>query len=275
MTKIKIFIVGGNGFIGSEVVKVFDNDKFEVIIPHRNEIFDSNAETDIVVYCAGNGDCSAPSKVIESNLLYLQKIISECQFRKLIYLSSTRLYLNSSVSDELSDVMINADDSRRLFNLTKLAAEECCLKTDKNILIIRPSNVYGNAFESKLFLPMIVKHAILNKQINMYVDKTYSKDYVSVSDVSTAVKFLALNYDGNDNVFNLASGRNTSALEIADIIQSKTACEIVWHPNTTNENFPTIDVSKIKGIMPYNPAHVIDDLTLMIDEFKERFHSEQ
>ncbi|WP_337242221.1 NAD-dependent epimerase/dehydratase family protein, partial [Proteus faecis] len=77
---------------------------------------------------------------------------------------------------------IHTSDNRRLFNITKLAAEEICLKSNKNITIIRPSNVYGTAINSSLFLPSIVRDAIQKKEINMFVSPEYSKDYISVND---------------------------------------------------------------------------------------------
>lgn len=275
MNKIKVFVVGGNGFIGSEVVKSFQSSEVEVIVPARNELFTTDPDNDIIIYCAGNGDCSRPEQVVESNIIYLQKILANCNFKKLIYLSSTRLYLNSELSSEKAGITIQCDDNRRLFNLTKLTAEECCLKSGKNILIVRPSNVYGNAFESKLFLPMIVKNAILNKKIDMYVNQDYSKDYVSVADVSETIKKLALTYEGPEKIFNIASGKNTTAIEIAEIIRSKISCEIVWHPNSTNENFPIIDISRIKNTIQYCPISVTDSLSFMIDEFIKRFHKEE
>lgn len=274
MRKTKVFIIGGNGFIGSEIVKEFAHEEVEVVVPARNELVAGNGEKDIIIYCAGNGDCSKPEQMLDSNINYLQRVLIHCTFKKLIYLSSTRLYLNSELSDEDSAITIHSEDSRRLFNLTKLTAEECCLKSEKNTLIVRPSNVYGKAFDSKLFLPMIVKHAILNKKINMYVDKDYSKDYVSVNDVADVVKYLALNYNGNNDIFNIASGKNTTALELANIIQSKINCEVVWNENTTKEKFPLINISKINGIMQYTPNSVTDDLSLMIDKFVERFQKE-
>lgn len=274
MKKKKVFVIGGNGFIGSEIVKAFQTPDIDVVVPARNELFTSDGNSDIIIYCAGNGDCSKPEQVVESNVLYLQQILTQCSFKKLIYLSSTRLYLNSELATEQANITIHSDDNRRLFNLTKLTAEECCLKSNKDILIVRPSNVYGNAFESKLFLPMIVKHAILNKKINMYVDRDYSKDYVSVCDVSNVINFLALNYNGAEKIFNIASGHNTTAIEIADIIQSKITCDVVWHANSANEHFPVIDISKIKSVMQYCPSPVTDDLSLMIDEFIERFNEE-
>ncbi|EPJ0879084.1 TPA: NAD(P)-dependent oxidoreductase [Citrobacter freundii] len=274
MRKTKVFIIGGNGFIGSEIVNEFAHEEVEVVIPARNELIAGNSEKDIIIYCAGNGDCSKPEQVVDSNINYLQRILAYCNFKKLIYLSSTRLYLNSEISNEDAAITIHSEDSRRLFNLTKLTAEECCLKSEKNTLIVRPSNVYGKAFDSKLFLPMIVKHAILNKKINMYVDKDYSKDYVSVSDVAGVVKYLSLNYNSKNDIFNIASGQNTTAFEIANIIQSKINCEIVWNENSTKEQFPVINISKIKGIMQYIPSSITDDLSLMIDEFIERFQKE-
>ncbi|HAT3776871.1 TPA: complex I NDUFA9 subunit family protein, partial [Citrobacter freundii] len=43
MRKTKVFIIGGNGFIGSEIVSEFAHEEVEVVIPARNELIAGNS----------------------------------------------------------------------------------------------------------------------------------------------------------------------------------------------------------------------------------------
>ncbi|MCV5223230.1 NAD-dependent epimerase/dehydratase family protein, partial [Escherichia coli] len=92
---------------------------------------------------------------------------------------------------ETDDLLVTAGDNRKLFNLTKLVAEELCIKSERDVTVVRPSNVYGLALNSTLFLPSIIRHAINNGEINMFVAPEYAKDYVSVNDVAKACVLLA------------------------------------------------------------------------------------
>ena len=162
------------------------------------------------------------------------------------------------------------NDDRRLFNLTKLVSEELCLLSKKDIIIVRPSNVYGMALNSNLYLPSIIRNAILNKHVDMYVSKNYAKDYVSVHDVAEAIYSLTLVKNLNDKVFNLASGVNTSSSEIANMLKKYTDCKVIWH-TTKNEDdvFPVTKIDLINQYIDFSPKNVLEDLPKMISQYKE------
>ena len=262
-------VVGGLGFIGSEIVKQLEDKAHNVFIPKRN---DSRLYTDdlgIVIYCVGHGDCkNNPLKVFHSNSVLLANMLDNSTFDKLIYVSSTRLYMGQEFASEHADLSVLTADNRRLFNLTKLVSEELCLLSNKDAIIIRPSNVYGLALNSPLFLPAITRDAINNNQVDMYVTPDYKKDYISVVDVAYATCELAGKIELSQRVFNIASGINTSAGEIADLLSKETGCNITWHKGCVDEVFPVNDLSAIKNEIIFNPKNVLDDLKIMIDEFK-------
>lgn len=266
-------IIGATGFIGSNLNSYLKSIGINAFTPSRDYKFNTLDDLGTVFYCAGYGDCTKNhNNILEANVLLLQNIICNAKFDKLLYISSTRLYINSTSSKEDSNVNISHQDNRKLFNLTKLVSEELCRLSNKNIVIIRPSNVYGLALDSKLFLPQIIKNAIINNKIDMYVTPEYSKDYVSVDDlVSVMFKLSQANTKFAD-IYNIASGVNVSARQIASIIEEKTGCDIIWHNVDCDEYFPKIEINKICNVAHHNYHDVLVDLSDMIEQFKKTIH---
>jgi nucleoside-diphosphate-sugar epimerase len=262
-------IIGGRGFIGAKIVELLEKQGENVWVPERDapELF--NKELGTVIYCAGHGDCeNGPLKVLEANTILLARVLERCNFDKLVYISSTRVYMGQSNSSESDDLTVLAQDSRRLFNLTKLVAEEILLRSNKNVAIVRPSNVYGLALDSPLFLPSIVRNAVNNGRVDMYVAPDYAKDYVSVDDVAEMTIRIAKDISVNQTIVNVAAGYNTTAGEIAKILSYETSCQIIWHQNEITEQFPVNDISKVSKNYAFKPQNVLKDLSHMINEFK-------
>ncbi|MGF1788258.1 SDR family oxidoreductase [Photobacterium swingsii] len=261
-------VIGGNGFIGSELVSLLKSAGKDVYAPKRDclDIFDK--ELGVVFYCAGFGECNKePFNVLEANTVLLSDILKKSNFKRLIYISSTRVYIGQSNSEESADLVISHNDDRRLFNLTKLVSEELCLKSNKDCLIVRPSNVYGLALNSPLFLPSIVKDAVLNQEINMFVTKEYSKDYVSVKSLVKMLVKLS-DYSGKHKVVNIAAGRNTSAIEIIKAIQEEQDCNINWMRDVKDEFFPETSVKLCNSLVTFVESDVLSDIKSMVKEFK-------
>lgn len=266
---VKCTVIGGHGFIGSEVVTLLSSLGHDLYLPEKNAPEIYTKDLGVVVYCAGNGDCATnPMKVLDSNVTLLSSILEKSKFDRLIYLSSTRLYIDGTTSNESDKVIVSPEDTRRLFNLTKLTAEELCFKSHKNVVILRPSNVYGPAINSPLFLPMIVKNALTKNHIDMYVAPEYAKDYLSVKDLASVIaEFVSMKEWSGVDIFNVASGENITAGAIATAIKSKTDCTIKWHPGFVGEKFPPISIDKLQKRIKYTPGHVLSDLDKMIEEF--------
>jgi len=264
-------VFGGRGFIGSEIVKQLNQLGHNVFVPERGDESIYHKDLGTIIYCAGHGDCkNAPFAVWEANATLLSSLLQKAHFERLLYMSSTRVYMNQEASFESADLTVCVDDNRRLFNLTKLVAEELCLKSAHKVCIVRPSNVYGVALNSPLFLPAITRNAINTGHIDMYIAKDYAKDYVSVYDVAESCIYLSQHLDFKGQIINIAAGFNITAAEIADVLETETHCTITWHDmNFPRERFSPVSIDEIKKFIPhYSPRNVLSDLSLMITEFK-------
>ncbi|MGC6387339.1 NAD-dependent epimerase/dehydratase family protein [Ewingella sp. S1.OA.A_B6] len=262
----KYTVIGGNGFIGGEIVSLLKEKGETVNVPVRNCNTLLTTDLGIVIFAAGNGDCvNKPFEVFNSNTKLLADILEHASFTKLIYISSTRVYMEQEASSESANVTICESDNRRLFNLTKLVSEELCLRSEKNTVIVRPSNVYGLALHSPLFLPSIIRNSINNKHVDMYVSPEYAKDYVSVTDVAALIYKIA--QKNTHNVYNIASGSNTTADEIANVILSETQCSIKWHNGFAGEYFPVTDNSRTINEYNFSYRNVLDEMKIMIKNY--------
>lgn len=269
-------VIGGNGFIGSEIVKQLREAGEQVYVPEKLDEGVFTKALGTVIYAVGHGDCANnPIKVLDSNVSYLVKILECSQFDSFIYISSTRVYMNQQASFESADLTVCAKDNRALFNLTKLTAENLVLNLVDKAIIVRPSNVYGLAVNSPLFLPSIVRDSIAKNEVNMYIREDYQKDYVSVVDVADAIYKLAKADIQSNEIFNIASGRNTRADIIAKVITDKTGCKVNWFESNVNEAFSEVDISKLQGVVDFNPTTIEDDLESMINSFTEFYNKHE
>ncbi|MCS6118736.1 NAD-dependent epimerase/dehydratase family protein [Shewanella baltica] len=267
--KPRITVFGAGGFIGSHMASYGEKLGYEVFKPNwQKGVPEQHLGT--VIYCNGVGDCNRPLDVMYSHVGLLAEIIKVGNFDKIVYISSTRVYMNSKETNEKSNLLVGTDDKRRLFNIAKLAGEEICLASNKDALILRPSNVYGLALNSPLFLPSLVRDAIRNNEINLYVDKDYAKDYLLIDNLVTAC--FSLIEQRCSGIFNIASGRNVTAEQIVDMIVRNTDCNVIWHGSSLNEHFYPIDIAKVSdSLSDFCPSELMNELESMIFNFK-RFY---
>jgi nucleoside-diphosphate-sugar epimerase len=268
-----ITIVGGTGFVGTHLVAELKRNNIVFQLLNRDTDVTLDRNLGKVVYCAGYGGCDQdPFNVLHANAVLLGKLLKDFTIEKIIYLSSTRVYLGGEYSTENSDITIVQSDSRKLFNLSKIVAEELIIKSKVPFVILRPSNIYGDAFESPLFLPSIVRDSLIKGEVRMFITPDYSKDYVSVFDLVKAITISLSNTDIQNLTVNVASGENVSAKQIADSLIQETNCNVIWRGKVTDDVFPETDITLMQNVFEIMPRKVLDDLPKMISSFKEKLN---
>ncbi len=101
----------------------------------------------------------------------------------------------------------------------------------------------------------------------MYITPNYSKDYIFVGDLLEAIYTVSMKDTLTSNVYNVASGRNTKASDIADVINYKNGAKIKWHNVSHEDIFPITDISRISKEIEWKPRDVLEDIGHMIDSF--------
>lgn len=264
-----ITVVGGTGFVGIHLIAALKEQGLAFQLLARTEEIIEGRELGSLIYCAGYGGCDDdPFNVLDANAVLLGNLISKCSILKIVYLSSTRLYIDNKNSNEDADLKISVQDNRKLFNLSKLIGEELIIKSKLPFVILRSSNIYGDAFDSPLFLPSIVRDSLIKGEVKMFITPEYAKDYVSVFDLVEAIIASLNRHDMVNEVVNIASGENVSASRIADVLVAETKTDIAWCGKSVDDIFPITDISKMRTIFQITPRKVLEDLPKMVSNFR-------
>ena len=263
-------IFGSTGFIGKEIIKKLNEKKLKVFKPKKNKTkFSKNLGH--IIYCVGSDDWKKnPKKGYFSNLGHLQEIVYNNNFKSLVFLSTTRLYMNSKKSvTEKNNILVKSDNIDNYYNILKVASESLLLSLNKKIIILRLSNVFGNNFESPLLLPTLLKNAIQKSQINILINRYSTKDYISIKDVVDLV--FKIQKKNNFRIYNIASGKNISLKKIIDIIKGNTKCKVIYKNQNIKINEPLINIDRIKKEYNFKPSLKIEtELPKLILDFKKR-----
>ncbi len=222
----KCLVIGGNGFIGKNIVLelllkgysvvVFDivtNNIREAVFEHENihyiegdinntlYLTEQIHDIDFVIWLIHTTVPATSMYDVEFDLLsnipplirFVQHLVQHSSVKKIIYLSSGgTVYGNSSKNIPINETFDKNPISS--YGLTKLVAEEYLTYLTKQseieTYILRPSNVYGrfqNLKKPQGLIGHVFKSIILDEPITVYGDGTIVRDYIHVSDLSKAV----------------------------------------------------------------------------------------
>lgn len=222
----KCLIIGGNGFIGKNIVLellknqydvvVFDivtNNIKEAVIEHDNIRFiegdinntsyltDQIADVDYVVWLIHTTVPATSMYDVEFDLLsnippllrFMQYVLNGSSVKKFVYLSSGGTVYGNPIQDIPIDETYDKNPISS-YGLTKLVAEEYLTFLTKNsaidTFILRPSNVYGryqNLKKPQGLIGHVFKSIIVDEPITIFGDGTIVRDYVHVTDLAKAV----------------------------------------------------------------------------------------
>jgi nucleoside-diphosphate-sugar epimerase len=263
-----ITVLGSSGFIGGKLCQRLKASGLEYYAPAREESLEGR-DLGAVIYCIGlTADFRTRRlETAEAHVCKLLRVVRDCRFDSLLYLSSTRLYGHRDVlareEDELSLAPLEAD---HLYNISKAMGESLVLNNDRRGRVARISNVYGEDFESENFLSTVIKDAVLRGAVTLNSAPDSEKDYVGVNHVVDALIEIATT--GRHLVYNIASGTNVSNRALLERIAAITKCSVAFSSDARPVKFPAISVERMRQEFDFHPGNVLEELEQLISSYK-------
>ena len=288
-----ILLIGGNGFIGKNVIDYLDRLDLEssvkIIVLTRTVDRSLESKYENVIYYCGDF----------SNLEFLQSLFFEFKFDAVFHFANT--IVPSSINDRnIQDIHENVIPTIQLMDIMKkfncnfllylssggavygnfseaLKEEHLCKPISSygiakltienyiqlyhrlfnlDFLILRVSNPYGRFHTSSKqgIINIAIRNALKNEPIFVWGNGKQTKDYIFVDDISKVVWRLFEKGVKNE-IFNVGSGFSVSLNEILNRI-SDLLPDINIHyeaSKVTDVNFFQLDIEKLKKNIEFEP----------------------
>lgn len=243
MLKKKVLVLGGKGFIGSHLVNILNEKKYEVTILSQSSKYTqasedfiqmnyseenfldllSKREFDVIHFLSGN---SYPSFSFDNPYLDLDQTIRPLvslleALRKVKYKGS--IWFASSVAvygENCNDPLSEDEDCLPLssYGVAKLAGEEY-LKMYNRVFGLKTGayrifSTYGPGLKRQVVYDLVKKCIVDNNKVNVIGCGKEARDLSYVVDQAKAIDFLAETVNPQGNVFNIGSGEVQSVDQI-------------------------------------------------------------
>lgn len=265
---MKVLVTGGMGYLGSIVVRklleegfevrVFDNliygkslgdseCKFELVqgdVRDAESVSKAVTDVDAVIHLAGIvGDTPGNlNKELTINVNYLatRQLAELCNKRdlRLIFSSTCSIYgaKPDKLLNEKSEVY-----PLSIYAITKLAAEEAIKNLTDNFVIFRFGTLFGLSPRMRfdLVVNKFIAQAIQDKKITVFGGLQY-RPFLHIQDAADS--FVKALETPNKGVYNLG-GVNYKIIDVANIMEQETGCEILLFENIKDPRNYAVDSS--------------------------------
>jgi nucleoside-diphosphate-sugar epimerase len=257
MIKKRITILGGAGLIGRALNTALEKIEVEVFKPDIRDSSLKNENLGAVINCIGitNDFVSRKNELIESHVMVVENILNHARFDSFLNLSSTRVYEGAVTSNEQSDVAVNPHGISNFYNLSKLLSESLVLNHPfLTARVVRLSYAIDDVFfGGNDPISLILKNGT-NGRINIAEHPESEKDYVFLSQAVEILIQIALH--GEDRIYNVASGVNTSFSQLRTFANEYLDLEIVFDGQSKARKPPVIDNRKIRREFHFVPYQI-------------------
>lgn len=295
-----VLLIGGEGFIGSNLVKklLIEDCKVSILGSTKRapsmsnvkkyygkledyDLIDKiliNDSIDTVIHLAST---LIPSSTLENFFNEVDQVIKPTikllslfavKNIKFVYFSSGGTIYGVNETGVFSESDSNEPIS--FYGQSKLFLEQSILMENRrlglNFLIIRPSNPYGigqNIFGKQGLIAASIGHILNGERIEIWGDGKVIRDYIHIDDLINAT-FKLLRSGVNNQVFNIGSGVGYSVLEIIDVLKRCTNIdfEVVFlKGRLVDVPFMILEIEKLKRI--------VGDNMISIEEGISRFYN--
>ena len=288
-----ILVTGGAGFIGSHLVDKLSLENKVIVIDNlssgllsnlgkskdqitfiKGDILDKTllkdivAEVELVFHLAANvgyiRSIEAPYFDMDVNIKGTVNILEACRnsnVKRLVYSSSGAIFGQAKYLPIDEEHPLNPESP---YAVSKLAAEKYCFAFHKvygvPVTALRYFNVYGPRQDTSEHTNVILaffRRIREGKPLTIFEDGKQTRDFVFVEDVVSANILAATQPAAVGEVFNIATGKETSIEELASIIKQISAKEspvIYADPRAGEVRYSQANVEKARRLLGYSPA---------------------
>jgi UDP-glucose 4-epimerase len=313
-----VVVTGASGYIGSVLVDALVKYSCRVTRVSRVDLVPladvktikadvRNADTwteivgqaDIIYHLAGNTSvyeaAKNPAESLISTLLPLNFLVKAARERqckpRVVFASTATVYgltPHCPVAESVEPKPITVYDLHKLF-----AEQQLALATQQGVLdgvSLRLANVYGpstsvSSADDRGILNRVTATALQGKDLMVYGDGNYLRDYVYITDVVNAFLFAGVSPQLGGQSFNVASGFGTTvkqAFELAATQAGEITSQpievncVAWPADAASIEFRefTADIEKYKTATGWNPfINLKEGIALIITECLKRGNS--
>jgi UDP-glucose 4-epimerase len=289
-----ILITGGNGFIGSYVVRKLSYERIPVVILDKNESSGNvkntikadindldvlinvmkNYEIKTVVHLAGFpniNECEKdPITSFKLNVMTTQNVVEamrKTDIKRIIFSSSAAVY-GYKKGEKISENVIPRPDS--IYGFHKLMSEEIIKfyaeKYGIKFVIFRLFNVFGGDPTFKSDVVSLFIKQILNKQPLILMGPKKFRDFIHIGDVAEAF-FKVCSSNIENNIFNIGTGVPITLKQLADIFKNIVPNTSVVVKETPDDGTGIYaDIALAKNVLSFSPRDPIQTLSRYIQK---------
>lgn len=257
-------ILGGNGFVGSALVRALRADGVECWVPARGDTSVYERDLGLVFYCIGmTADFrTRPLETVDAHIGVLRGLLGQARFDKLIYMSSTRVYADVEVSVEDAALRPRPADPDHLYNLSKMMGESLALSAVGKGQVVRLSNVLGHGMGDVNFVGSLCAEARRERSVVLRSGLDGEKDYIWIDDAVRAL--IAIATRGHAPIYNVAGGRNISNAELVAMFEAK-GIPVTVASTASAVRFQPISIDRLVKDTGVRPAPVMPRLSQWFD----------
>lgn len=277
----RVLVTGGNGYLGSFLVKALEKENANVFVVSRNaellynhfavDITDFDAihkvvqeiQPDIVFHLAANisrnRDFAIYTDMAKVNVTGTLNVLQALQNldAHFIFTSSSEIYGNNKSPFHENQLPKPVSP----YSLSKVNAEMLiqtyCLNHNKKFTNLRIFNFYGEHMPEDFFIPQMI-NSLKREEDFLMTKGEQTRDFLYVDDVVEALLLTATNTNSYNETMNVCSGKGTKLSELATEVNEKmnAKAKIILGaiPYRDNEVWEMIgDNSKIKQKLGFEP----------------------
>ena len=299
----KAVITGASGYIGAALVDALVKRSCNVIRVSREDLAplantktikadvrtantwdDIVEQADIIYHLAGNTSvyeaAKYPDESLNSTLLPLNHLIRAAQEQRrkprLVFASTATVY---GLTPQLPVAETVVPKPITVYDLHKLFAEQqIALATQQDVLdgvSLRLANVYGpsinlSSASDRGILNRVTTMALEGRDLLVYGDGSYLRDYIYITDVVNAFLFAGVSPQLRGQSFNVATGIGTTIMQAFMLVaiqarkitgQTVAVRCISWPEGVAPIEFRTFtaDIDKYIGVTGWKPVVNISD----------------